>query len=67
MAITFPQHPTLGQEFVGDNSVTYQWTGEYWSTAVPALAGRAKYVAVGGDAFTEYNNDLDTTIDGLGA
>jgi hypothetical protein len=64
MAITFPTSPTLGQEFVGDNSVTYQWAGNRWSTAVPALAGRSSYIAVGGSASTEYNEDLDNTIDG---
>ncbi len=67
MAITFPTSPTLGQEFVGDNAVTYQWAGDRWSTAVPALAGRSNYIAVGGFADTEYNDDLDNTLGGNGA
>ena len=67
MVITFPENPDVGQEFVGSNSVTYQWTGEFWSTSVPALAGRSKYVAEGGSATSEYNEALDTTIDGRDA
>ena len=64
MAITFPTEPVTGQEFVGDNSVTYQWTGSIWSTLVPWLAGRAQYVAEGGFADQTYNDNLDNTIDG---
>jgi hypothetical protein len=64
MAITFPTDPTTGQEYVADNSVTYQWTGSVWSTLVPWLAGRSQYVADGGAAEQTYNNTLDNTIDG---
>ena len=64
MAITFPTDPALGQEYVGDNSVTYQWIGDRWSSAVPAINGRSAWIADGGDAFTTYNSALDTTLDG---
>lgn len=64
MAIIFPTSPTVGQEFVGSNSVTYQWTGNRWSSAIPAINGRSAWIADGGDAFTTYNAALDNTLDG---
>jgi hypothetical protein len=67
MAITFPTSPTLGQEYVADNSATYQWTGSAWSTQVPWLAGRSQYVADGGVADQTYNDNLDNTLGGGGA
>ncbi len=60
MVIIFPNNPTLGQEFVGDNGVTYNWMGTHWSNAVPTAAGRAYYTAVGGSANTEtFNKTLE--------
>lgn len=60
MAIEFPQDPALGQEFLADNGVTYEWQGTHWSNAVPTAAGRAFYTAVGGFANTEtFNRTLD--------
>ena len=61
MAITFPTTPTLGQEYLADNGVTYEWQGTHWSNKVPTQAGRAFYTAVGGSAATE---DFNSTIDG---
>ncbi len=62
MTITFPQNPVLGQEYLADNGVTYEWQGTYWSNAVPTAAGRAFYTAVGGFADTEIFN---STLDGV--
>ena len=60
MAITFPTDPALGQEFLADNGVTYEWQGMHWSNAVSTAAGRAFYTAVGGFADTEtFNRTLD--------
>ena len=60
MAIIFPTDPTLGQEFLADNGVTYNWQGTHWSNAVPTAAGTAYYTAVGGFADTEsFNSTLD--------
>ena len=60
MAITFPINPALGQEYLADNGVTYNWMGSYWSNAVPTQAGTAFYTAVGGSAATEiFNNTID--------
>jgi hypothetical protein len=60
MTITFPENPNLGQEYLADNGVTYEWQGTYWSNAVPTAAGTAYYTAVGGFANTEtFNRTLD--------
>lgn len=60
MVIIFPTNPTEGQEFLADNSVTYIWTGSYWSNKIPTQAGTAFHTAVGGFAATEtFNNTLD--------
>ncbi len=60
MTITFPENPTLGQEFLADNGVTYNWIGTHWSNAVPTASGTAYYTAVGGFANTEtFNRTLD--------
>ena len=67
MAITFPTDPELGQEYLPDNGVTYLWTGSYWSSAAPTAAGKSKYTAVGGDAFTVFDDVFTNEIDGGGA
>jgi hypothetical protein len=66
-AITFPQNPTVGQEYVPDNAAVYVWVGDRWSTAWPVVHGRANSVAEGGYADTVYNELTDNTIDGGGA
>ena len=67
MAITFPADPAVGQEYVADNSATYQWSGSAWSTLIPWLAGRSQFVVDGGGAGFTYNDDLDNTLEGGGA
>jgi hypothetical protein len=60
MVIIFPSTPELGQEFLADNGVTYNWMGTHWSNKVPTAAGTAYYTAVGGFADTEiFNRTLD--------
>lgn len=60
MVITFPQNPALGQEFLADNGVTYEWQGTHWSNDVPTAAGRAFFTEVGGFADTEiFNRTLE--------
>lgn len=65
--LTFPTNPTLGQLFVGTNSVTYQWLGNFWSTANPAINGFAYSIVDGGFSDTMYNQLLDFDLDGGGA
>ena len=67
MTIVFPTDPTLGQEYVADNSATYQWTGNSWSTLTPWLTGRSQFVVDGGVAGSTYNENLDNTLDLGGA
>ncbi len=64
MAITFPTSPTVGQEYVADNTVTYQWTGTLWSTLVPWDNRQAQYVAEGGGADQAFNENFDNILDG---
>ena len=66
-AIIFPTNPTLGQEFVPNNSIVYHWLGNRWSSAWSVQQGQAAAVAEGGDAFTVYNELTDNTIGGGGA
>ena len=32
MAVTFPNSPTLGQEYTAENGLIYIWDGEKWKT-----------------------------------
>jgi hypothetical protein len=64
MALQFPQDPTTGQIFTGDNTVTYVYTGDRWSSALAIYNGVYEYAYEGGDAFSVYNPLLDTEIDG---
>jgi len=64
MALQFPQNPTVGQIFTGDNTVTYVYTGDRWSSALAMYLGAYEFAYEGGNAFTEYNPLLDLIIDG---
>jgi len=64
MAITFPANPEPGQEYVADNTATYQWTGTLWSTLVPWDNRQSQYVADGGGADQTFNENFDNTLDG---
>jgi len=67
MAITFPTDPEIGQEYVADNTATYQWTGSIWSTLAPWSTGISQFVIDGSYADQNYIDNLDITIDGNGA
>lgn len=67
MAITFPIEPELGQEYVAENSATYQWTGSAWSTVLPWINNRTEFVIDGGVADQIYNDNIDYTLEGGGA
>jgi hypothetical protein len=64
MAITFPANPESGQEYVADNTVTYQWTGTLWSTLVPWDNRQSQYVVDGGNADQTFNENFDNILDG---
>ena len=57
-ALTFPQNPQLGQEFVATNGVTYTWLG-YWSSSSPMTGGNSYFVYEGGDAVYDVTNDIN--------
>ena len=59
--IEFPLDPTVGQEYVADNAVTYTWSGSYWSSAPALAAGTARFYLDGGRATTTY---FDQELDG---
>jgi hypothetical protein len=64
MALVFPTNPSVGQIFTGDNTVTYIYTGDRWSSAIAIHNGDYQYAYEGGTAFSVYNPLLDTVIDG---
>ena len=64
MALNFPDSPTAGQIFVGDNTVTYVYTGDRWSSALAMHLGVTTYVYEGGFANETFNPLLDNIIDG---
>lgn len=55
MALEFPADPVIGQEYVGDNGVTYIWDGVKW-------AGQLTQGAIGGGAIIEVWNNTSTVI-----
>jgi hypothetical protein len=64
MALNFPNSPTTGQIFVGDNTVTYVYTGDRWSSALAMYLGVTNYVYEGGFANETFNPLLDNVVDG---
>ena len=58
--VEFPQNPTLGQDYVADNAVTYTWLGNRWSSQPALNAGRAEHYLDGGRSTTVvFTNELD--------
>ena len=60
----FPPSPTLGQRYVGINGVTYTWMGDRWNGVQALQQGVAEYYIDNGDAFFDYDADLDAELDG---
>ena len=63
MAITFPTSPTLGQEYVATNGVTYVWLG-YWSSKQASETGKSYFTVDGGDSAYIFNELTDLELDG---
>ena len=55
MALEFPADPDIGDEYVGDNGVTYIWDGVKW-------AGQVTQGAIGGGAIIEVWNNTSTVV-----
>lgn len=63
-AISFPVNPTIGQDYLADNSVSYVWTGNRWSAKQAIETRRAQYALDGLYADSQYDPLLDITLDG---
>ena len=63
-SISFPSNPTVGQDYLADNSVTYIWTGNRWSAKQAIDTRKAQYAIDGLYAGSEYNPLIDITLDG---
>ena len=63
-AISFPPAPTVGQDYLADNSVSYVWTGDRWSAKLALETRQAQYALDGLYADSEYNPLVDITLDG---
>lgn len=62
--IQMPTNPTVGQQYVAQNTITYEWTGDRWSSAIPAENGTAVFSINNGSPYFIFDPYLDTTIDG---
>ena len=62
--IYFPPSPTLGQQYVGINGVTYTWMGNRWSGVNAIQQVQAEYYIDNGDAGFDYNANRDGLLDG---
>jgi C1A family cysteine protease len=62
--LTFPQNPTVGQQWVAENAVTYTWLGDHWNSVTAISNGTVKYYNEGGGASFEYTPLSDGLLDG---
>jgi hypothetical protein len=65
--VQFPSSPTLGQQYVADNTATYTWLGDRWNSATAILNSTAAFYYEGGRAITwatPTNNPQDIELDG---
>ena len=63
-AISFPTNPTVGQDYLADNSVSYVWTGDRWSAKQALETHKSQYALDGLHADSDYNPLVDITLDG---
>jgi hypothetical protein len=63
-AIHFPSNPTVGQDYLADNSVSYVWTGDRWSAKQALETRQAQYAIDGLYADSLYDPLVDITLDG---
>ena len=67
MAVTFPNSPTLNEEYTAENGLLYVWDGEKWKTfgSYAADAGEVVLTSPNGSRFRlEVSNSgtLSTTL-----
>ena len=57
MAVTFPNSPTLGQEYTAENGLIYIWDGEKWKTQGSYAGDQGLYILKDGSNTTLYADD----------
>jgi hypothetical protein len=63
-SIHFPSNPTVNQEYLADNSVSYVWTGDRWSAKQALETRKSEYTLDGLYSDSLYNPIVDITLDG---
>ena len=64
MLLDLPLNPTLYQQYVANNGVTYTWLGNRWNAEIAIRQGTAYFYYEGSDAAFEYNEIVDEELDG---
>ena len=64
MLLDLPLNPTLNQQYVANNGVTYTWLGNRWSSEPAIRLGTASFYYEGADAFFDYDPDINDDLDG---
>lgn len=60
----FPPNPTIGQEYVATNCVTYTYLNGRWNSAPAIQQGTAEYYVDNGDASFVFNANVNAELDG---
>lgn len=60
----FPSRPAQGQRYVATNGVMYTWLGNRWNSTQAIEEGVAEHYVDNGDAWFEYDADIDAELDG---
>jgi len=64
MLLDLPLNPTLYQQYVAVNGVTYTWLGNRWSAETAVRQGTAYFYYEGADAAFDYDQVIDDELDG---
>ena len=64
MLLDLPLNPTLNQQYVANNGITYTWLGNRWSSEVAVRTGTAAFYYEGSDAAFEYDPYVNDELDG---
>jgi hypothetical protein len=63
-----PPTPSLNQQYVANNGITYVWLGDRWNTVLPLAEQTAVFYYDGGDSTTwatpDQTNPGDIILDG---
>ena len=62
MAVTFPNSPTLGEEYTAENGLIYIWDGEKWKTQGSYAGDQGLYILKDGSNTALYADDVSVGI-----